>query len=201
MIAERMCQGSKASVQHLIPLRFPPEHLVLRILHSLLSGFRLDLFSGLDEHWSLALWLQFLLVQIFFLAQKKNRPLPLVPPTCRLLQSSTIFIEGKGKRERKRKTYPSKPNKFANFPPLLLDTQTLTPCDGAWVMPRPLTRCPLVVKDSNLVELLIREQPKVEERRGERRMHLAARELHQGGQWQGHLSELGVEGWVFACPS
>lgn len=63
-------------------------------------------------------------------------------------------------------------------------------------MPRPLTRRPLVVKVRNLVELLVREQPKVEQRRGKGRVYLSARELDEGREGQRHLSEFGVEGWV-----
>lgn len=102
----------------------------------------------------------------------------------------------KKSRRKKRKTkkpYPSEPNELANLPPLLLNGQALAPSDGARVVPRPLARRPLVVKVRNLLELLVREKPKVEQRRGEGRVHLPAGELHQRRQRQRHLPEFGVE--------
>lgn len=66
-------------------------------------------------------------------------------------------------------------------------------------MPRPLARRRLVVKVRNLFQLLVREEPKVEKRRGKRWVYLAAGELNQGREGQSHPSELLVEGWIPTC--
>lgn len=67
-------------------------------------------------------------------------------------------------------------------------------------MQRPAARLALVVEVGQLVELVRSEQPEVQERAGEAGVHLARRELDQGGEWQGHLLDLGVEGWVALGP-
>lgn len=168
-----------------VPLRFPPEHLLLGLFYSLLAGFGLDLFSGSHKHRGLALWLQILLAHIFFLAQRRPLAFPHLPRPSLLFPSEKKKIEKETKKAGEKwegmgrgKTYSSQPDELANLPPLLFDGQTLAPLDGARVVPCPLARGALMVKVRNLVQLFVREQPEVEERRGERRVHLAARELH-----------------------
>lgn len=194
----------------LVPVHLSPKSLFISLLYPLLAGFGLDLFVRLEDHRSLALWLQFLLVPKYFLLSTQNNdstfPSPFHEKGKKIMFGKRKKGGNDGKKEEEEKeekkgTYPSQSNKFANLAPLLLKAQPFAPRNRARVVPRPLARRPLVVKVGNLVELRVGEQPKVEQRRGEGRVHLSARELHEGRQGQRHLPELGVEGWVSAGSS
>lgn len=64
------------------------------------------------------------------------------------------------KNENEKQTYPLEPDKLPNLAPLFLERQPFCPGNGAWVMPCPLTRCTLVVKLRELLELVSRQEPK-----------------------------------------
>lgn len=85
------------------------------------------------------------------------------------------------------KTHTSEPDELPNLPPLLLDAQPFLPGDGAGVVPRPLARRPLVVEVRDLVQLGVRQEPEVEQRRRETGVDLPARQLDERRERQGHL--------------
>lgn len=69
-----MAKKSRAAfgISPLVPLCFSSKHCFLGLLYPLLAGFGLDLISGFHKHWGFALWLQFLLAHMFFLAHQKE---------------------------------------------------------------------------------------------------------------------------------
>lgn len=72
------------------------------------------------------------------------------------------------------KTHTSKTDELPDLPPLLLDAQPFLPGDGAGVVHGPLAWRPLVVEVRDLVQLGVRQEPKVEQRRWEAGVDLAA---------------------------
>lgn len=91
---------------------------------------------------------------------------------------------------------PPQSNEPAHPPTLLLQRRIRPPPHGARILRRPRTRPRLVIEHSKTLELRIRQQPKVQHRRGEVRVHCASGQLDERAKREGHLLELVGEGWV-----
>lgn len=74
---------------------------------------------------------------------------------------------------------PPQPNKPSHPPALLLERRIRPPPHGAGILRRPRTRPRLMVEHGEALELLIRQQPKVQHRGGEVRVDCAGGELDE----------------------
>lgn len=76
---------------------------------------------------------------------------------------------------------------------LVLQRQLRRPVDGAGVVGGEVGRGALVVEVRELLELLVGEEPELEDGAGEGRVDAARGDLDQRGQVEGHLVELVAE--------
>lgn len=92
-------------------------------------------------------------------------------------------------------------DKLAHLAALLLKGQLGAPGDGAGVLVRPGVGGPLVVKVRQGLELVVGEEPELEDRRGEGRVDGPRGELDEGCQGELHLRQLALEARVLGQPS
>ena len=90
-------------------------------------------------------------------------------------------------------------NETADFPSLLLHRQVPFPSDRAWVVRTPDARCALMIEVCELIELVRREKPEIEQRAWETGMGFSRGKTDERCERHCHLFDLGGESRILSC--